>query len=143
MEENNNEQVYDAEPINDSSAKQETTYTVNSESNGTAKVGYQAPEGTEPSDPFNIASLVCGILGLLGSCFIGLRIVALILDILAIIFGVKATDKPGAKLGKAGKICGIVGLCLWILFAILIMSVLRWILTVVGVGIGEIVESLN
>ncbi len=144
MDENSNEKVYDAEPIKASETKQEATYTVSSESNDTASQGeYQNTTAKESSDPFNVASLVCGILGLLGSCIIGIRFIALILDILAIVFGVKAENKPGAKLGKAGKICGIIGICFWIFFAIIFFTLFKFIFAIFGEIVVKFIEAIK
>lgn len=70
---------------------------------------------------FSITSLICGILGLI-ACFIN-GILALILDIVAIVFGVLGRKKGGKKLGTAGLICGIVGLVLYCLCILLVMVV--------------------
>jgi len=55
-----------------------------------------------------IASLVCGILGILGSCCCGLF--GSPLDIIAIILGVLALKTPGRGMGITGIICGVIGL---------------------------------
>ena len=70
---------------------------------------------------FSITSLVCGVLGLI-ACFIN-GILALILDIVAIVFGALGRKRGGKALGTAGMICGIVGLILYCLCILLVMIV--------------------
>ena len=59
-----------------------------------------------------VASLVLGIISIVTNLFWYLTLPT---GILAIIFGVKSIRKMGSKLGKAGMICGIVGLSIFIL----------------------------
>ena len=79
---------------------------------------YGAPVGMQQKLPNATGALVCGILGILFS----LGIFGVALNIIAISLGVKAINKykmnPGlyteASLSqaKAGRTCGIIGLCL-------------------------------
>lgn len=68
------------------------------------------------------ASLTLGIISILTIIF---WYMSLITGILAIVFGVKSIHRTNSKLGKAGMILGIIGVCLccfiylWFILAIL------------------------
>ena len=66
-----------------------------------------------------IASLVCGIICVLTVIF---WYVSVPTGILAIVFGVKSIKKYGSKLGKAGMILGIVGLSLFVLIYMFLIT---------------------
>ena len=91
--------------------------------------------------PNSSAALVMGILSLVCICCGAGALIGVVLGILAIVFAKKAkalySDNPtrytevSAKNANAGRICGIVGLCVagaWVLFAISF-----WILMMLGV----------
>lgn len=59
---------------------------------------------------FSIASLVCGILGIIGSFIPVVRYFTLILAILGVVFGVKARKIEKNGMATAGLVCGIVSL---------------------------------
>lgn len=65
----------------------------------------------EKHSPYHVVSLVLGIISILSSFF---WYIALPTSILAIIFGVKSYKNNGSKIGLAGLITGIVGLCLFV-----------------------------
>lgn len=69
-----------------------------------------AAEATEQKNGkgFAIASLVCGILGIVGSFIPVIRYFALVLAILGIVFGVKARKIEKNGMATAGLVCGIV-----------------------------------
>ncbi len=56
-----------------------------------------------------VASLVCGILGLIGAWFPIIQYFTFILSILAIIFGVKARKQEPGGMATAGFVLGIIG----------------------------------
>ena len=58
-----------------------------------------------------IASLVCGILGIIGGWLPVVCYFTTILAILGIVFGVKARKDPTQSIGmaNAGLVCGIIG----------------------------------
>ena len=68
-----------------------------------------------------VSSLVLGIIGILSSFF---WYMALPTNILAIVFGAKATRKYASKLGKTGLILGIIGISLFVFIHLSIMILL-------------------
>ena len=103
------------------------------------------PNGNQTSNtedgtnhPMNIAALVCGILGIAGNCIPYVSSVAWLLAILGIVFGVIGKKYPGAKLGKAGMICGIVGLGLLLLLILLGLILGAAVLSVAGQTVGNL-----
>ena len=79
--------------------------------------GASAEDGT--THPLNIISLVCGIYSIIGICVHYTTLYAWLFAIAAIILGAIGKKHSGAKLGKAGMICGIVGLSLFVLLLLL------------------------
>ena len=57
-----------------------------------------------------VAALVLGIISIVTALF---WYITLPTGILGIVFGAKSAKRTGSKLGKAGLITGIVGLCLF------------------------------
>ena len=116
MDENNNNGEYGYEGTPNSNPVDAGT---------TNNVEYTAVPNNEQTNvedgtkhPINIAALVCGILGIVGICISYVSNVAWLLAIVGIVLGVIGSKYPGAKLGKAGMICGIVGLSLLLLVVI-------------------------
>ena len=116
MDENNNNGEYGYEGTPNSNPVDAGT---------TNNVEYTAVPNNEQTNvedgtkhPINIAALVCGILGIVGICISYVSNVAWLLAIVGIVLGVIGRKYPGAKLGKAGMICGIVGLSLLLLVVI-------------------------
>ncbi|MBR3281278.1 MAG: hypothetical protein IKI57_05535 [Clostridia bacterium] len=116
MDENNNNGEYGYEGTPNSNPVDAGT---------TNNVEYTAVPNNEQTNvedgtkhPINIAALVCGILGIVGICIPYVSNVAWLLAIVGIVLGVIGRKYPGAKLGKAGMICGIVGLSLLLLVVI-------------------------
>ena len=68
-----------------------------------------------------VSSLVLGIIGILSAFF---WYIALPTNILAIVFGAKATRKYASKLGKTGLILGIIGISLFVFMYLSIMILL-------------------
>ena len=66
-------------------------------------------EKTKKSLASSITSLVLGIISILAGFF---YYISLPTGILAIIFGVRSIKKSDSKIGKAGLITGIVGVCI-------------------------------
>jgi hypothetical protein len=56
-----------------------------------------------------VAALVCGILGIVGSFIPMVQYVTFVLSILGIIFGAIARKKGGGAMATAGLILGIIG----------------------------------
>jgi hypothetical protein len=72
------------------------------------------PQGTKG---MGIASMVCGIIGIVLSCCC----LSIALNIVAIVLGMLSLKTAGRGMGMAGLICGILGLLLslgWIVFRI-------------------------
>ena len=67
----------------------------------------------------SISALGLGIISILTHWF---WYITLPTGILAIVFGVKMIRKRGSKLGKAGLVLGIIGLTLFVLIYILMIS---------------------
>lgn len=80
---------------------------------------YNSSTGGSPH-PVNIAALVCGILGIIGYCFLfAVPFLIPALAISGIFLGILGKKYPGAGLGKAGFICGIVGCVIFLLIILL------------------------
>ena len=111
----------------------------------TNNVEYTAVPNNEQSNvedgtkhPFNIAALVCGILGIVGICIPYVSNFAWLLAILGIVFGIIGKKYPGAKLGKAGMICGIVGISLLVLLVIATVLLGAAVLGIAGQSLGNL-----
>jgi len=63
-------------------------------------------------------------LGIVGPCIPVVSRFSFILAIAGIVLGVMGKTKPGAKLGKAGMICGIVGIVLWVVIVLVLAGIL-------------------
>ena len=132
---------YGPDPVNPGNTTQDnttsTSYGSTGASYGSTGENYQnpnqgAPEyqnvnanpnyATEANDPINIAALVCGIVSIVGLCLSFVPFWASLgCGIAGIILGVKGKLRAGAKLGKAGLICGIVGIVLHVLALLLLL----------------------
>ena len=69
----------------------------------------------------HIASLVLGIISIVTALF---WYITLPTGILAIVLGAKSARRTGSKIGKAGMITGIVGLALFVLMYMVMISIL-------------------
>ena len=80
-----------------------------------------APAPQDTSSKIAIASLVCGILGIVGAWIPIVQYFTVILSILGIVFGVKARkEAPADKRGMAtaGMVLGIISLALGVIMII-------------------------
>lgn len=69
---------------------------------------YQQPQQPQQSSGLGIASMVCGIVALVGSCF---GWVGIVLAIIAVILGaIGIKKKAGKGMAIAGLVCGIIAL---------------------------------
>jgi hypothetical protein len=100
-------------------AEQEHKQTVN-------KVGTHPAPVKQPADGFAVTSLVTGILTVV-LCW--LWPLALILGVLALVFGLISYNKNKSGMALAGTICGGVGLLLMIAFVIFVVAVARNVTT--------------
>ncbi len=77
-------------------------------------------EPTNGSNGMAIGSLVCGILGLLGSCWCcGLNLIVSIVGLVLGIIGKKKAGKSGMAL--AGIICSAIGLVISLIYVVLVI----------------------
>ena len=94
--------------------------------------GASVEDGT--THPINIVGLVTGILGIVGFCIPYVSRFVFAFAIAGIVLGVIGKKYPGAKLGKAGMICGIVGLVIYILLLLLVLVGVAAFLGVAGLA---------
>ncbi len=109
MDENQNGVDYGMDPVNNGNVNQQST-----------PYNDVVGQSTSGSNGLAIASLVCGILSIIGGCCFAC--IGYVLSILAIIlgcFGKGKADKTGKKLATAGLICGIVGFVLSVILSVL------------------------
>ena len=88
---------------------------------GYQQQGYYAPQttGSYPGKGKAIAALVCGIVGLVFSCFAGLTVsisafIGLVVSIIGIVFGIQGRNAcqpgmPGRGMATGGFVCAIIG----------------------------------
>lgn len=114
----------------------------------------QVVNGTNVPRAINKSSitLIFGILSIVSCCCIGLHIVSLVMAILAVVWGNKGIKEYQAnpslytqvsyKNAKAGRVCGIVGLCLSGTVLFLALAVVLFALSVAGIAIMSLPVAL-